>query len=66
MMAEFVEYTEPIWRGLNMRQLKVDQSFLCVQSLFQTKTYLYQQSDECYTVCESFPLRLFTFPLLIN
>lgn len=53
-MADFIEYSESKWRGLNIRQLNVDQSYLWVHSLIETKTYLYQRSDECYMVGESF------------
>ena len=50
-MAAFTEYTDPVWRGLNMRQLKVDEAYLVSKTFYHKPTYLYSLSDECYTVC---------------
>lgn len=49
-MSEFVEYTEPVWRGMNMRDLKVDEAYLVVKSHYNQPAYLYSRSEECYTV----------------
>ncbi|XP_075155903.1 heparan-alpha-glucosaminide N-acetyltransferase [Haematobia irritans] len=48
-MSEFTEYVEPTWRGLNMRQLKVDEAYLILKNLYDKVTYLYTLSEECYT-----------------
>ncbi|XP_068141467.1 heparan-alpha-glucosaminide N-acetyltransferase [Drosophila tropicalis] len=48
-MSIFVEYTEPQWRNLNMRQLAEDQAYLYVKSLLPEESYLYTLSDDCYT-----------------
>uniref|UniRef100_A0A1B0BY02 Heparan-alpha-glucosaminide N-acetyltransferase catalytic domain-containing protein n=1 Tax=Glossina palpalis gambiensis TaxID=67801 RepID=A0A1B0BY02_9MUSC len=48
-MLEFVEYTTPEWRGLNMRSLKVDEAYLILKSHFSKATYLYSLSEACYS-----------------
>ncbi|XP_037936630.1 heparan-alpha-glucosaminide N-acetyltransferase-like [Teleopsis dalmanni] len=48
-MSEFVEYTVPVWRGLDMRQLKVDEAYIILKSFYNKVTYLYTLSDACYT-----------------
>ncbi|XP_016982540.1 heparan-alpha-glucosaminide N-acetyltransferase [Drosophila rhopaloa] len=48
-MSLFVEYTEPIWRNLDMRALSVDEFYLYLQSGYHKESYLYSLSDECYT-----------------
>ncbi|XP_058988137.1 heparan-alpha-glucosaminide N-acetyltransferase-like [Musca domestica] len=48
-MSQFTEYVEPTWRGLDMRKLKVDEAYLIPKSLYNTVTYLYTLSEECYT-----------------
>ncbi|KNC26888.1 hypothetical protein FF38_10958 [Lucilia cuprina] len=48
-MAALTEYIEPIWRGLNMRNLKVDEAYLVSKTFYHKATYLYSLSDECYT-----------------
>lgn len=50
-MSALTEYVEPIWRGLNMRKLKVDEAYLVSTTFFKKVTYLYSLSDECYMVC---------------
>lgn len=50
-MAALTEYIEPIWRGLDMRKLKVDEAYLMSKTFYHKVTYLYSLSDECYTVC---------------
>ncbi|XP_054730275.1 heparan-alpha-glucosaminide N-acetyltransferase [Anastrepha obliqua] len=64
-MARFVEYTEPVWRGLNMRELKVDEAFVVVKSHYAQPAYLYSRSDECYTCPYSYvkSMQNFTFKL---
>lgn len=49
-MAKFVEYTEPVWRGLNMRELNVDEAYINPKSYYSTNTYLYSLSEDCFTV----------------
>lgn len=49
-MSLFVEYTEPLWRNLDMRALSVDEAYLYLASHFPERSYLYTLSDECYTV----------------
>lgn len=49
-MLEFIEYTTPEWRGLNMRSLKVDEAYLILKSHFPKATYLYSLSEACYSV----------------
>ncbi|KAH8339380.1 hypothetical protein KR074_012327 [Drosophila pseudoananassae] len=48
-MSIFVEYTDPQWRDLDMRDLDVDQSYLYLKSEYPERSYLYTLSDECYT-----------------
>ncbi|KAH8292746.1 hypothetical protein KR018_011203 [Drosophila ironensis] len=48
-MSIFVEYTEPQWRDLDMRDLSVDQAYLYLRSDFPDHSHLYTLSDECYT-----------------
>ncbi|XP_055843915.1 heparan-alpha-glucosaminide N-acetyltransferase [Episyrphus balteatus] len=48
-MSSWIEYTEPIWRNLNMRQLKVDEAYFSINSTLNAgKAFLYTLSDECY------------------
>ncbi|XP_013097934.2 heparan-alpha-glucosaminide N-acetyltransferase isoform X1 [Stomoxys calcitrans] len=48
-MSQFTEYVEPTWRGLNMRQLKVDEAYLIAKNFYHKVTYLYTLSEQCYT-----------------
>ncbi|XP_030378987.1 heparan-alpha-glucosaminide N-acetyltransferase [Scaptodrosophila lebanonensis] len=48
-LSQFVEYTEPQWRELNMRALHVDQAYMYVSSNYLAPSYLYTLSDECYS-----------------
>ncbi|EDW29840.1 GL15027 [Drosophila persimilis] len=48
-MSLLVEYTDPRWRGLNMRALAVDQAYMYLRSEYGEPSYLYTLSDECYT-----------------
>ncbi|XP_017151391.1 heparan-alpha-glucosaminide N-acetyltransferase [Drosophila miranda] len=48
-MSLLVEYTDPRWRGLNMRDLAVDQAYMYLRSEYGEPSYLYTLSDECYT-----------------
>lgn len=52
-MADIIEYCEPTWRGLNMRQLKVDEAFLRISSSQDKQIYIYQRTDECFEVYSS-------------
>uniref|UniRef100_W8B6X1 Heparan-alpha-glucosaminide N-acetyltransferase n=1 Tax=Ceratitis capitata TaxID=7213 RepID=W8B6X1_CERCA len=64
-MAVFVEYTEPVWRGMNMRDLKVDEAYIVVKSQYDEPAYLYSRSEECYTCPYSYvkPMHNFMFKL---
>ncbi|XP_017488418.1 PREDICTED: heparan-alpha-glucosaminide N-acetyltransferase [Rhagoletis zephyria] len=64
-MSQFVEYIEPLWRGLNMRELKVDEAYMVVKSHYEKPAYLYSRSDECYTCSYSYvkSMQNFTFKL---
>lgn len=53
-MSHFVEYTESMWRGMNMRDLKVDEAYLVVKSHYNQPAYLYSRSEECYTVSKNY------------
>ncbi|XP_067639037.1 heparan-alpha-glucosaminide N-acetyltransferase isoform X2 [Eurosta solidaginis] len=48
-MSQFVEYTEPVWRGFSMRDLQVDEAYMVVKSQYEKSAYLYSRSQECYT-----------------
>lgn len=48
-MSSWIEYTEPSWRNLKMRDLKVDQAYILFNStLNSAKTFIYTLSKECY------------------
>ncbi|XP_067639044.1 heparan-alpha-glucosaminide N-acetyltransferase isoform X3 [Eurosta solidaginis] len=49
VMSQFVEYTEPVWRGFSMRDLQVDEAYMVVKSQYEKSAYLYSRSQECYT-----------------
>ncbi|ALC49731.1 CG6903 [Drosophila busckii] len=48
-MSYLIEYTDPQWRDLDMRALRVDEAYLYLKSDYASRTYLYTLSDECYT-----------------
>ncbi|XP_039958205.1 heparan-alpha-glucosaminide N-acetyltransferase [Bactrocera tryoni] len=65
-MSQFVEYTEPVWRGMNMRDLKVDEAYLVVKSHYNKPAYLYSRSEECYTCPFSFVKSMHNFTFKLN